>query len=475
MQIRTAIIIGAGPAGLTAALELLERSDIKPIILEKDDCVGGIARTVNYNGYRMDIGGHRFFTKAPEIMSWWKNVLPDDFLAKNRYSHIYYLKKFFPYPIALNLTTLGNLGFKKIFKIGFDYLKASLFRIKPERTLEDFYVNRFGRELYNTFFRDYTQKVWGVPCSSIGADWGAQRVKGLSIARAVAHAMKISRRKETSLIDAFYYPKYGPGQLWQAAAEKIRGKGGEIILNHEAVKIELKNNRIVSVTARNSQQGTDRIIPADYVISSMPIKDLIARLDGTIPPETKEIAAHLPYRDFIAVGMLLARSRVQTRDQWIYIQEPDVKMGRLQIFNNWSEGLLADKNKIWFGLEYFANVHDELWRMSDEEIIALAKQELKTLDFADPSDVMDATVVKMEKAYPAYWGSYERLPELRNFTDKIENLYLVGRNGLHRYNNMDHSMMTAMVAVKNIIEGKIKKDNIWGINMEKDYHENKRQ
>ena len=527
MNKKTAIIIGAGPAGLTAAYELLHKSDIKPIIFEMTSDLGGIAKTVNYKGNKIDIGGHRFFSKSDRVMNWWKNIIPlqgapskDDLvvnityqnktrsiemskdgpdpekvdkvmLIRKRLSRIFFLRRFFDYPISLNLNTISNLGFIRLFKIGLSYIKTRLFPIKKEKSLEDFFINRFGKELYLTFFKDYTEKVWGVPCNKIKPEWGAQRVKGLSITKALLHAVKTTFSKksdlaqkgiETSLIEQFLYPKLGPGQMWEETARIVRQKGGEIFLNHKIVELKQEGNKIVEVKVKDEKTGEIKTEAADYFFSTMPVKELIDCVGDVVPSDVKRIAQGLIYRDFITVGLLLKKLRIKNRtkiptmndvvpDNWIYIQERDVKIGRLQVYNNWSPYLVKDPNTVWMGLEYFCNVGDELWNKTDEEFTEFAIDELAKISIIEKGDVLDSTVIRHKNTYPAYFGTYEQFDVIRNYVDKIENLFLVGRNGMHRYNNQDHSMLTAMTAVENIISGKKTKENIWAVNVEMEYHE----
>lgn len=534
---KTAIIIGAGPAGLTAAYELLDKTDIKPVIFEATSDIGGISKTINYNGNRIDIGGHRFFSKSERVTEWWLNILPlqgapasDDrllgrevplsdrssrkkigsnnkeiydapdpektdevMLNRSRISRILFMRKFFDYPVSLNLKTLSNLGIERTIKIGLSYINASLNPIKDEKSLEDFFINRFGRELYLTFFKDYTEKVWGVPCSEIKSDWGSQRIKGLSITKAIAHSLKnvfrrdssISQRNvETSLIQQFMYPKHGPGQIWEEVARIINENGGEIHLNHRVEELVEDSDHIVEVKALNEGTGELETHIGDYFFSTMPVKDLIWALNGEKPGEVIEVAQGLVYRDFMTAGLLLNRlkkkneSKIRTLndiipDNWIYVQEKDVKMGRIQIFNNWSPYMVKDQDKILIGLEYFVNDGDELWNMSDDDFIAFAIEELVRIDMVDEKDVLDSFVIRMPKTYPAYFGTYNQFDIIRRFTDNIKNLFLIGRNGMHRYNNMDHSMLTAMQAVENIINQRDDKDNLWSVNAEEDYHEEK--
>lgn len=518
---KTALIIGAGPAGLTAALELLRRSDITPIVLEADTQVGGISRTVNYLGNRIDIGGHRFFSKSDWVMNWWKEILPvqaDDsgtvsisyqnksrevdvapvtgadpdraLLLRGRLSRIYYLRRFFDYPIKLSANTLDNLGPVRVLKIGVSYAWARLFPRKPEHSLEDFLVNRFGRQLYLTFFRDYTEKVWGVPCHEISAEWGAQRIKGLSVSSALKHALRKllgleQRAVNTSLIERFLYPKFGPGQMWEEVANQVREKGGKIHLGYQVRRLQVENGRVVAVHAWDSASCMEVEFACDYAFSTMPVRDLIGGMNN-VPRDVREVAEALPYRDFITVGLLAKKMRANTQsrsmhannmppDNWIYIQESDVKVGRLQVFNNWSPGMVADSSKVWMGLEYFCNEGDALWGLSDNELKALAKHEMAKIGLLDEADVEDTVVIRMPKAYPAYFGSYARFEVVRGWLDGISNLFPVGRNGMHRYNNQDHSMLTAKIAVDNILAGIEEKTNIWAVNVDDDYHEETRE
>lgn len=490
---KKAIIIGAGPAGLTAALELLEKTDIIPIIFETTSDIGGISKTVNYKGNRIDIGGHRFFSKSDKIMNWWLNILPlenppeldaqtrdDIMLVRSRLSRILFLRKFFDYPITLSWNTISNLGFVRMCKIGLSYIKSSIFQ-RREKSLEDFFINRFGEELYSTFFKDYTQKVWGVPCSQIKPEWGAQRIKGLSVAKTISNAILkpftkhdlSQKNQETSLIEQFMYPKLGPGYMWEKAAQIVKSKGGEIYFNQKIVEINSDGNQIISVTAENTQTGETIEHNADYFISTMPVRELILG-NKTAPEDIREVAEGLKYRDFMTVGLLLDKLKIGAiPDNWIYVQENDVKLGRIQVFNNWSPYLVENQDNTWLGLEYFCNEGDELWNMADADFSDFAVKELEKIGVIDKADVLDSVVIRMPKAYPAYFGSYENFDKIRDFVDKIENLFLIGRNGMHRYNNMDHSMLSAMQAVENISNGTITKQNIWEVNAEEEYHEKK--
>ena len=473
---KTAIIIGAGPAGLTAAYQLLKETDIRPVVLEATGEIGGISRTVTYKGNRMDIGGHRFFSKNQAVNDLWQALLPPGdperqervLMRRPRISRIFYLRKFFDYPLSIKPATVKNMGLARTCRAGFGYIGSVLHK-RRENSLEDFYINRFGKPLYAMFFEGYTEKVWGVHPSEIAPDWGAQRIKGLSLMKAVLDPVKKLLRPgdtaETSLIEEFWYPKRGPGQLWEAMADEIRLMGGEIKMNCEVTQVLIESGGAAGVTAGGKE------LRGDYVLSSMPIKDLIAAMGGAPPAQVKEAAAGLPYRDFITVGLLLKRLRMpRMRDTWIYIQEPDVKIGRFQIFNNWSPWLLQNPDTVWLGLEYFCNEGDELWRMPPEEFTAFAAGELCRLGFIQKEDVLDAKHVRIKKAYPAYFGTYGRFPEIRAWLDEIPNLFCIGRNGQHRYNNMDHSMLTSMEAV-NAIQNGASKEKIWNVNTEEDYHE----
>jgi protoporphyrinogen oxidase len=509
MDQKRAIIIGAGPAGLTAAYELLTRTDIKPIVLEKSHYMGGISRTVNHNGNRIDIGGHRFFSKSGRVIEWWLRMLPLQasetspassldpevadrvMLRRTRKSRIYYLRRFFDYPITLSQRTIRNLGLWRTFKIGVSYIRSALFPHPSEETLEQFFINRFGRELYRTFFKSYTEKVWGVPCDRISAEWGAQRIKGVSVWATVLHALRKGfgsggamgrKRTETSLIEEFLYPKFGPGQMWEEVARRVREMGGEIRTGYTATGTITDGWRVKAVVAANSATGGSETFEGDYVFSTAPVRELMRWFDAAPPANVLEVSEGLVYRDFITVGLLVGSLKIhddapQGRkligDNWIYIQEPDVLLGRLQIFNNWSPFMVADPSRVWLGLEYFCNEADEIWKLPDADMANLAKEELSRIGIIDAAEVLDSTVLRMEKAYPAYFGAYGRFAEIREYVDRYENLFLIGRNGMHRYNNQDHSMLTAMTAVDDIIAGKTDKSGLWQVNAETDYHEDR--
>lgn len=533
---RRAIIIGAGPAGLTAAYEFLMRTDVLPIVLEKSTYMGGISRTVNYKGNRIDIGGHRFFSKSDRVMDWWLSHLPLEsvaradnvityhnqsrtlatlqsggnggsshpaaathdsgrdkvMLVRNRKSRIYFLRKFFEYPISLSPATLRNLGLWRTFRIGLSYMRRAMFPLKHAANLEQFFINRFGEELYRTFFKSYTEKVWGVPCEQIDAAWGEQRIKKLSIGKTLLHAVQklfsrpsdvAQKEVETSLIERFLYPKHGPGQMWEEVARKVIQMGGEIHTELSAESLLTRNGRVRAIVCRD-KNGRQHEFHGDFFFSTMPIKELVRSLDCAVPEDIRAISDGLQYRDFITVGLLLEELKIKENgpngsgkrlisDNWIYIQEPDVFAGRLQIFNNWSPGMVADPTKVWVGVEYFCNEGDDLWNRSEAELTSLAREELDKIGIVEKSKVLDSTVLRMAKSYPAYFGTYQDFPRLQAYLDSFENLFLLGRNGMHKYNNQDHSMLTAMTAVDNIVEGRVDKSNIWAVNTEMEYHEAK--
>lgn len=528
MSAKTVVVIGAGPAGLTAAYELLRQARMRVVVLESSGDIGGISKTVNHHGNRIDIGGHRFFSKSDWVMNWWQEFLPLQalengeqvdiayqnkrraidvpgdgrdpataervMLLRNRLSRIYFMNRFFSYPVKLNLDTLGKLGARRVARIAGSYARARMCPRRPEASLEDFLLNRFGRELYETFFRDYSEKVWGVPCSHISAEWGAQRIKGLSVRKAVAHGLKSaltrpvdglpSQNTETSLIERFLYPKYGPGQMWETVAERVARMGGEIRMGQRAVGLARNGGAITAVTAADSRTGERHTIAADAVVSSMPVRELLAAVSPGVPAAVRDVGDGLEYRDFLTVGLLLRKLRRTDAalpgseinlvpDNWIYIQDRRVRAGRLQIFNNWSPYMVADPAKVWVGLEYFCSDRDSLWHMPDDALIEQGLAEMETIGLAERDDILDGTVLRMPKAYPAYFGSYERFGVVREFTDSLHNLFLVGRNGMHRYNNQDHSMLTARLAAEAIVTGNRDKRGIWNVNAEDSYHESR--
>ena len=514
------VIIGAGPAGLTAAFQLLSRDKeaYRVTILEESGAIGGISRTVRHNGNRMDIGGHRFFSKDKEVMDWWEARLPlqgapslDDrllgrdkplaengpapdetdrvMLVRERVSRIYYLRKFFDYPISMKAETIRNLGLWRTFKAGCSYLKAAAIK-KEENSLENFYINRFGRVLYGMFFEGYTEKLWGRHPREISADWGAQRVKGLSIRALLldmwrkATGKKDAAQTETSLIEQFWYPKLGPGQLWETVAAEAEAMGGQVLLHHSVKEVVCENGRVTAVVC-DTPDG-ERRIEGDVFLSSMPLKDLVADMTGQPPPaDIRRIAEGLPYRDFVTVGLLVDRLELKNGtaiptlgnivpDCWIYVQDTGVKLGRIQIFNNWSPYMVEDPaNTAWIGLEYFCSEQDDLWTMSDEDCAAFAQKELISMGVIREGAVKDFHRERVKKAYPAYFDTYDEIDTLIDYLSRIDNLYCIGRNGQHRYNNMDHSMVTAMRAVDCITGELSDRAAIWQVNTEKSYHEEK--
>ncbi len=512
---KKALIIGAGPAGLTAAYELLTKSkDYQVVVFEETEKFGGISRTVDYKGNRMDMGGHRFFSKVPEVNEWWEKMLPqqgsptyDDIvlnrpmkmkaggpdpektdrvmLRRNRVSRIFFDRKFYDYPISLKVETFKNMGLAKTIACGFSYLHAMIFKRK-ENSLEDFYVNRFGKKLYSMFFEYYTENLWGRHPSEIDPSWGAQRVKGVSILAVLKNAFrkksgKTGGKVETSLIEEFSYPKLGPGQLWDVTAEEVKNLGGTIIMNAKVVKIRKEGNHIKGVTYLMNGQEIE--IDGDVVISSMPVKDLVAGMND-VPADPARIAAGLPYRDYMTLGVLVPKLNLENKtniktignivpDNWVYVQDRTVKMGRFQIYNNWSPYLVKDlEHTVWVGLEYFCFEGDSMWNMTEDEFAKMAIDEMVTLNLiSNPSEVMDYHMERVKKAYPAYFDTYEEMDKLVDYLNTIDNLYCVGRNGQHRYNNIDHSMCTSFETVKNILSGKTDRSNIWNVNTEKEYHE----
>lgn len=516
MQKQKVIIIGAGPAGLTAGYELLKKdSNYDVTILEESNDIGGISKTINYHGNRMDIGGHRFFSKDQTVKDFWTNIMsiqgkqtfddrilgrektvnkngPDPneedrvMLLRHRVSRIYYLKNFFDYPITLKFQTFKNMGLKLTFISGTSYLKSVVLK-KEENNLENFYINRFGKKLYQMFFENYTEKLWGRHPRDISADWGSQRVKGLSITNIIkdmfSKTFNIKTETETSLIEEFMYPKYGPGHFWETVAAEFIKLGGHIKKNHQVVTITREKRKIVSVTCQ-TKNGLKEV-RGDIFISSMPLKDLVMNIKPKAPKQYYDIAKGLPYRDFVTVGLLVKKLNIKNEtktktinnlipDCWIYVQEPNIKLGRLQIFNNWSPYMVKDFTKtVWLGLEYFCNENDDFWNMDKKDCINFAIDELNKMGIIDKENVIDFHLEKVKKAYPAYFDTYSEINTLIDYLNKYDNLYCVGRNGQHRYNNMDHSMMTAFETVKNITNNLKDKDNIWRVNTEKTYHETK--
>jgi len=463
------VIAGGGPAGLTAAYELY-RKGIQSIVLEKDNVVGGLARTVDYKGYHFDIGGHRFFTKVRAVEEMWKEILKEDFLTCQRLSRIYYNKKFFYYPLRA-MNALSGLGIWNSVLIFMSYCYARFFPEKPEDTFEQWVSNRFGKRLYNIFFKTYTEKVWGIPCNEIRAEWAAQRIQGLSLLTALKNALLKDRNPSKgaiikTLVDSFEYPKYGPGMMWKTVADLVARNGSEVRLQAEVEAIHWAGNRVTSVETR-SKGHSEKISGTDF-ISSMPVRELVRKLQPAAPQNVIEAAGGLNYRDFLTIALIINQKELFP-DNWIYIHDPAVKVGRIQNFKNWSSYMVPDSNKTCLGLEYFCFENDGLWNMSDADLVELGKRELDVLGLARAADVEEGTVVRVPKAYPVYDSTYRQsLEVVRDFLAGLENLQLVGRNGMHKYNNQDHSMLTAMLAVKNILG---EKHDLWSVNTEEEYHE----
>ena len=516
MEKRIAVIIGGGPAGLSSAYSLLKyTNDIKPVIIEENDCVGGLSRTLIHNNNGIDIGPHRFFTRNNEVFQLWNEFLNiqdcpaiDDkllnrfpksengkinpeiqdnvFLKRKRFSRIYYNKHFIDYPIKINLAIFKALGLKKTVLAGLSYIKSCLKKQK-EINLESFMINRFGKVLYQLFFENYTEKVWGVHPNSISKEWGEQRIKKISVFKVLKDTLltflKINFKKETSLIDEYYYPKFGSSQIYNLMAEKIKEMGGEIILNTKVVKIHRNGNEISYVEYIDNQTNEVKILKGDLYISSMPVKDLITNMNE-VPAEIKDIADNLPYRDFILVNFILNNINLKNNtkhptinniapDSWIYLQDTGIKAGRLDIMNNFSPYIINNfKEDTIVSLEYFCNENDEFWNKSDNEIINFAAKELVSSDIANISYIKDIKCFRIKKAYPAYFGSYSEFNKIQDYINKTENLYCIGRNGQHKYNNMDHSVLSGIVAAKIIINN-IDKNSLWDVNTDNNYQETK--
>ena len=466
------LVIGGGPAGLTAAYELSKRG-MEPIVFEKDQIVGGISRTVNYKDYYFDIGGHRFFSKVKRVEDVWNEILANDLLYCNRLSRIFYNKKFFFYPFK-PINAFFGLGLWESILILSSYFYAHVFPLKEEETFEQWVINRFGKHLYNTFFKTYTEKVWGIPCKEIRAEWAAQRIKGLSLLKAITNTFikqKNNGSKETvikTLIDSFHYPKLGPGMMWQTLSEIMQEKGSKVCLGSVVEKIlwDRNANKVNSIEVRTN--GQSKLYKGTDFINSMPIRELIQKFKPCVPDEVLEAANCLKYRDFITVALFVKKRNIFP-DNWIYIHDPSVKLGRIQNFKNWSQYMVPDPNKTCLGLEYFCFEGDELWTMSDKELVEFGKKELGTLGLAQACEVEDGTVVRMPKAYPVYDSNYrESIQIVRQFLSRIDNLQTIGRNGMHKYNNQDHSMLTGMLAVENIYGSN---HDLWEVNTDQEYHE----
>jgi protoporphyrinogen oxidase len=463
----TVAIIGGGPAGLTAAYELHKHSDSHhPVVFEESDQVGGISRTVQYKGYRYDIGGHRFFTKVKPVQDLWKEVLPNDFLKRPRLSRIYYRSKYFAYPLK-PLNALRNMGAYESGRILLSYAKWQVRPSKDESTFDQWVTNRFGGRLFWHFFKSYTEKVWGIPCNEIRADWAAQRIKNLSLRKAVWNA--ISGSNDThSLIEEFDYPRLGPGMMWETFRDRVQEAGGEVRMEQRVTKIHRDDWAIRAIEVENSADGSNYLFKADQFISSMPITALIGNMVPPAPAHVQAAAQKLKYRDFLIVTLILKKKDLFP-DNWIYIHSPEVNVGRIQNFRSWSPEMLPDDEHSSIGMEYFCNEGDPIWEMDNADLVKMAEKELRKLDLVGDAEVVDGSVIRQVKAYPVYDHEYaEALEVIRNWLDNFPNLQLVGRNGMHRYNNQDHSMLTAMLAVKNILG---EKHDLWSVNVEQEYHE----
>jgi protoporphyrinogen oxidase len=464
---RQFVIIGGGPAGLTAAYELTKLG-FSPIVIEKRDQVGGIARTENYKGYCFDMGGHRFYSKVPEVNRMWREVLEADFLRRPRLSRIYYRKRFFYYPLR-PLNALRQFSFLDGALTVLSYLRWQLFPSRREDTFAQWVTNRFGRRLFDRFFKTYTEKVWGISTDQLSAEWAAQRVKNLSLGSAITSMFVKPQGKITSLIEEFDYPRRGPGMMWETVRAEIEQRGGQVLLNAEAVKICRSGNRVTGVVI--ARDGHEELIQGTDFISSMAIRELIERVEA--PPAVLEAAQALHYRDFLTVCLIVDKPDLFP-DNWIYIHEPDVQVGRIQNFKNWSAEMVPDPSKSSLGLEYFCNEGDELWNMPDAELVELGKRELALMRLAHAEDVIDGCVFRVEKAYPVYDNNYrEHLCLVRGFVESLDNFVTIGRNGLHRYNNQDHAMLTAMLAVRNLAYGE--SHDLWRVNAEDEYQEEIRE
>lgn len=511
MDRKKVIVIGAGPAGLTAAYELALTGRYDVLVLEADRQVGGISRTVNYKGNLIDIGGHRFFSKSDRVLEWWARFLPvidttqehqqityhnktkgidklvlktaeNSMLIRPRLSRIYFKQRMYDYPLRISLNMMLNLGKKRSLRMARDLIKSWIFPIRPEKNLEDFYINRFGNEIYRMFFKDYTKKVWGKACKDISAEWGRQRVKSLNVPELVWNSLTrmlgigrlANRNASRSLIEKFLYPAKGPGMLWEKVAAECAAMGVDIRLGAHVRQLSVEDAQVRSVSWREGDE--DHIVAADIVMSTMPLRHLFRSMGDVVPAHVNDVASKLEYRDFLIVGLKLERlcfdqeQGHDIRDNWIYIQDKGVKVGRLQLFNNWSPFMVSGEGQ-WIGAEYFCDKGDELWDKPDEDLIKQALEELALIGILEPEKFVDGTVVRCPKAYPSYTGIYTDIQCLRDHLETIGNLYPMGRNGLHKYNNQDHSMLTAFKAVELIESGESSKNELWEVNTEDEYHE----
>lgn len=457
------VVIGGGPAGLAAAYELVQRG-LKPLVLEKSSQVGGISRTEVHHGYRYDVGGHRFFTKVPEVQQLWSTMMGDDLMTVARLSRIYYGGKFYQYPLNF-WNTFFNLGVWESGLIFLSYLRWQVLPYKEEETFEQWVTNRFGQRLYRTFFQGYTEKVWGIPCTQIQADWAAQRIQGLSLIQAVLNAL-VGTQGSKSLISEFLYPRLGPGMMWERFAERVTTGGGEVWLNSEAVRVDHVGEQVTAVTVRREHETLQ--LPVTHVLTSMPLPELVADLTPAPPPEVNRAARALRHRSFLTVGLRVPRAPLFP-DNWLYIQSPEVQAGRIQNLGNWSSAMVPVPGESSLGIEYFCNEGDALWSADDADLVRLARHELAQMGLAAESEVLPGPVIRQPKAYPVYDPEYrDNVNLVRDFLASLQNLQTIGRNGMHRYNNMDHSMLTGMLAARNLFG---EHNDLWSVNTEESYHE----
>jgi protoporphyrinogen oxidase len=463
------VVVGGGPAGLSAAYELTKLGR-RPLVLERRDHVGGLAATENYKGFSFDLGGHRFFTKNEEVRKMWHEILPRDFLRRPRLSRIYYQGRFFHYPLK-PLNVLRGLGLWQSILIALSYVRWQLWPHPREETFEQWVTNRFGRRLYLTFFKTYTEKVWGVPCSELRAEWAAQRIKDLSLKAVLVNMFVKPKRAIKSLIEEFDYPRLGPGMMWAAVKERIDRRGGNVRLNADVVRIERVGARIDRVVVASN--GQEARIPTPHLISSMPITELVRKLVPPPPAEVVRAAERLTYRDFLIVCLVVDRPDLFA-DNWIYVHDPEIRVARIQNFKNWSPDMVPDLAKTSLGLEYFCAEGDATWTMPDADLVELAKREVERLGLARYVEIQDGCVVRVPKAYPVYDSGYhDCLATIRRFVDGLDNVQTIGRNGLHRYNNQDHAMLTGMMAARNLVLGQ--QNDLWSVNADSEYHEEVRE
>ena len=478
-QAHKAVIVGAGPAGLTAGYELSKKGQ-RVVVLESDpQYVGGISRTVEYHGYRFDIGGHRFFSKSREVEDLWTEILGADMLERPRSSRIFYRGKFYAYPLK-PFEALSQLGLMESALCVLSFLKARARPVRKPKSFEDWVVNEFGERLFRIFFKTYTEKVWGMSCKEISADWAAQRIKGLTLGGAIKNALLPKRKSKDhaqvvrTLIDAFRYPRFGPGMMWEACAEKVRALGSEVLLGRNVVACRFDEAGSSWIVTARTGDGAAEEFRGEHLISSMPMRQLVAQIEPRLPESALRSANSLRYRDFLTIGLIL-RERNRFKDNWIYIHDPNVKVGRVQNYKSWSPEMVSNAGDCCYGLEYFCFEGDGLWTMADSDLIALASKELEQVGLGAAVDVLDGCVIRQPKAYPVYDDDYQQHVGIirRALAAHCQNLHLVGRNGMHKYNNQDHAMMTALLAARNILAGENKYD-VWSVNEDAEYHESGR-